>query len=212
MGVDEVKMNELYLMDCMDGMAQFPDGYFELAIVDPPYGIDKAFTPTSRITKYGQTKSANDMKPDKNYFSELFRTSQNQIIWGYNHLSDMLPPTKEFIFWYKHQPVISYSDGELAWTSFTKTAKCFDFPYFGAHNSEYNRDHPMQKPIKLYEWLLINYAKPGDKILDTHVGSASSLVACHNFGFEYVGFEIDQDYFDKATERLEAAKSQTKLW
>lgn len=199
-------------MDCMDGMKQFPDKYFDLAIVDPPYGIDKAFTPTSRISKYGQTQTANDYKPTAEYFTELFRVSQNQIIWGYNHLSDMLPTTKEFVFWYKHQPVISYSDGELAWTSFNKTAKCFDFPFFGGVNREENRFHPTQKPVALYEWLLRNYAKEGDKILDTHVGSASSLIACHNMGFEYIGFEIDYDYWKAATERLEAVKSQTTLW
>src|SRR5690554_5954397 len=98
-------MNELYNMDWMEGMRHFPDKYFELAIVDPPYGIDKAFTQTSRISKYGQTATANDAKPSKEYFQELFRVSQNQIIWGFNHLSDMLPPTKEFVFWYKHQHV-----------------------------------------------------------------------------------------------------------
>lgn len=115
-----LEMNHIYNMDCMDGMREFPDGYFDLAIVDPPYGIERAFSATSRIKKYGQTKTANDNKPDRNYFKELFRVSSNQIIWGYNHLSDMLPTTKEFIFWYKHQPVVTYSDGELAWTSFKK--------------------------------------------------------------------------------------------
>ena len=201
-----------YNMDCMEGMKEFPDKYFELAIVDPPYGIDKRFSPTSRILKYGKTESANDMKPNKLYFYELFRVSNNQIIWGYNHLSDMLPATKEFIFWYKHQPVISYSDGELAWTSFKKTAKCFDFPFFGGINRENDRFHPMQKPVALYRWILKNYAKPGDKILDTHVGSASSLIACHELGFDYVGFELDKEYFDKATERLETFKAQTCLF
>ena len=199
-------------MDCMEGMKQFPDKYFDLAVVDPPYGIDKAFHKNSRIRKYGQTKTANDDKPNAEYFEELFRISKNQIVFGYNHISDMLPPTKEFIFWYKHQPVKSYSDGELAWTSFQKTAKCFDFPFFGGINAEENRFHPMQKPVKLYEWILSNYAKPGDKILDTHVGSASSLVACENLGFQYIGFEIDKDYYKLAYERLEAVKAQTKLF
>ena len=207
-----LEMNRLYNMDCMEGMKHFPDKYFDLAIVDPPYGISKAFSTTSRVAKYGQTRTANDMKPSKEYFDELFRVSKNQIIWGYNHLSDMLPSTKEFVFWYKHQPVDTYSDGELAWTSFKKTAKCFDFPFFGGVNAEDNRCHPMQKPVKLYEWLLKIYAKPGDKILDTHVGSASSLIACHNLGFDYIGFEIDKDYWKAATERLEAVKAQTTLW
>lgn len=124
-------MPGFYNLDCMEAMKRFPDGFFDLAIVDPPYGISKAFNALSRIRRYGQMKTVNDAKPTRAYFKELFRVSKNQIIWGYNHLSDMLPSTKEFVFWYKHQPVVSYSDGELAWTSFQKTAKCFDFPYAG---------------------------------------------------------------------------------
>ena len=205
-----LKLNKLYLMDCMEGMKQFPDKYFELAVVDPPYGIDKAFSQTSRIRKYGQTLTANDYKPSSEYFAELNRVSRNQIIWGYNHLSDMLPSCKEFIFWYKHQPVSTYSAGELAWTSFKKTAKCFDYLYFGNVNAEPDRCHPMQKPVALYKWLLSQYAKPGDKILDTHVGSASSLIACHRMGFDFVGFEIDPDYYRMASERLEAERSQIR--
>lgn len=123
--------NIVYNMDCMDGMKEYPDGYFDLAVVDPPYGIEKAVKATSRIQKYGDVHMANDMKPTREYFEELMRVSKNQIIWGYNHLSDMLPKTKEFIFWYKHQTVETYSDGELAWTSFKKTAKCFDYAYAG---------------------------------------------------------------------------------
>lgn len=115
-------MNEAYNIDCMEFMRRVPSKYFDLAVVDPPYGIEKGFKATSRVRRYGQTKTANDDKPTAEYFTELFRVSKNQIIWGYNHLSDLLPPTKEFIFWYKRQPVDSYSDGELAWTSFNKTA------------------------------------------------------------------------------------------
>lgn len=207
-----LEINNFYRMDCMDGMKEIPDKFFDLAIVDPPYGIDKAFTAQSRISKYGQTKTVNDAKPNSDYFKELFRVSKNQIIWGYNHLSDMLPSTKEFIFWYKHQPVISYADGELAWTSFLKTAKCFDYPYFGNINAEPDRIHPTQKPVALYEWLLKNYAKTGDKILDTHVGSGSSLIACYNLDMPYMGFEIDEEYFEKATARIERVKAQCRLW
>lgn len=123
--------NIVYNMDCMEGTREYPDGYFDLAVVDPPYGIEKAYKATSAIRRYGSIHMANDLKPTKAYFNELMRVSKNQIIWGYNHLSDMLPATKEFIFWYKHQPVDTYADGELAWTSFNKTAKCFDYPYFG---------------------------------------------------------------------------------
>lgn len=124
-------MNVAYNMDCMEYMRSLPDKAFDLAVVDPPYGIEKAVKATSRIAKYGQMQTVNDAKPCAEYFAELQRVSKEQIIWGYNHLSDMLPPTKEFIFWYKHQPVDTYSDGELAWTSGTKTAKCFDYAYFG---------------------------------------------------------------------------------
>ena len=200
-----------YNMDCMQGMREFPDKYFDLAIVDPPYGINNAFQATSRIAKYGQIKTVNDLKPTKEYFTELERISKNQIVWGFNHLSDMLPPTKEFIFWYKHQPVESYSDGELAWTSFTKTAKCFDYPYFGTNGVDKVRIHPTQKPVALYKWILDNYAKQGDKILDTHVGSASSLIACEDMGFKYVGFEIDEEYYKLGVERIKRHTAQITI-
>jgi len=200
-----------YNCDCMDGMKQFPDKFFELAICDPPYGIETRGHAQDRFRLGMQLSTVNDAKPDDNYFAELFRVSRNQIIWGYNHLSDLLPKCREFIFWYKHQPVVTFADGELAWTSFQKTARCFDYPYFGGANTEPDKIHPTQKPIALYKWLLSNYAHPGDKILDTHVGSASSLIACHQMGFEYWGFELDADYYKAASERLERAKAQVGL-
>lgn len=193
--------NIVYNEDCMTGMKEYPDKYFDLAIVDPPYGIDKAFHATSRVCKYGDVSIANDTKPTPEYFTELFRISKNQIIWGYNHLSDMLPTTKEFIFWYKRQPVVSYSDGELAWTSFKRTAVCFDLPYFGGVGSDDVRIHPTQKPVRLYEWTLKRYAKEGDKILDTHVGSGSSRIACYNLGFDFTGYEIDKTFYDAQEKR-----------
>ncbi|MBR4755333.1 MAG: site-specific DNA-methyltransferase, partial [Bacteroidales bacterium] len=182
----------LYNADCMEIMRSFKDKEFDLAIVDPPYGINNAFQTTSRIAKYGQVKTVNDWKPDAIYFSELFRISKNQIIWGYNHLSDMLPSCKEFLFWYKHQPVVSYSDGELAWTSFNKTAKCIDLPYFGTMNADEQRIHPTQKPVKLYAWLLNHYAKPGMKILDTHGGAMSSMIACYRGGMKQHVLKLTQ--------------------
>lgn len=202
-----------YNMDCMDGMREFPDKFFELAIVDPPYSINRFKNgETSRLRKYGQLDSVNNLRPDEEYIRELFRVSKNQIIWGFNHLCDLLPPTSGFIFWFKHQPVISYSDGELAWASFKDIARCFDYPYFGCHGADADRIHPTQKPIALYTWLLQNYAKRGDKILDTHVGSASSLIACHRMGFEYWGFELDADYFKAASERIAKEKSQLTIF
>lgn len=199
--------------DCMEGMARYPDKYFDLAVVDPPYGIENAFSDSSRIRKYGQMKTVNEEKPQLEYFEELFRVSKNQIVWGYNHLSNILPATKEFIFWYKHQPVTSYSDGELAWTSFKKTAKCFDYLFFGGIGADKDgRIHPTQKPVALYTWIFQNYAKPGDKILDTHLGSGSSRIAAHEQGLDFVGFEIDKQYFDLQEERFEAHTAQMSLF
>ena len=199
--------------DCMVGMARYPDKYFDLAVVDPPYGIENAFSASSRIRKYGQMKTVNEEKPQLGYFEELFRVSKNQIVWGYNHLSNILPATKEFIFWYKHQPVTSYSDGELAWTSFKKTAKCFDYPFFGGIGADKDgRIHPTQKPVALYTWIFQNYAKPGDKILDTHLGSGSSRIAAYEQGLDFVGFEIDKKYFESEEERFKAYTAQMSLF
>jgi len=205
-------MNVAYNMDCLEAMRQMPDNAFDLAVVDPPYGISKAFQPTSRIAKYGQLESVNDLKPTAEYFQQLFRVSKNQIVWGYNHLSDMLPTTKEFIFWYKHQPVDSYSDGELAWTSFTKTAKCFDYPYFGTNGADAQRIHPTQKPVNLYVWIYATYAKKGDKILDTHLGSGSSRIAAFDSGLDFVGYEINKEFFDRQEERFAKHTAQHNLF
>jgi len=202
-----LELNRLYNMDCMEGMAQFPDKYFELAIVDPPYGI--GITESGRLGKY----NANDKKwdnliPHKSYFDELFRISENQIIWGGNYFD--LKPTRGFIIWDKKQPEdVSFASCEFAWSSFNRSAKTF---YYSALKQSDFRIHPTQKPVALYLWLLKHYAKLGDKILDTHVGSASSLIACHCMGFQYIGFEIDHDYFNAATARLEAEKTQGNLF
>ena len=200
-----------YNMDCMLGMAQFPDKFFELAIVDPPYGIQINMNMGRRRgekRKHDEKKWDNSA-PDASYFLELFRVSKNQIIWGGNYYP--LPLTKSWIFWDKEVPEgVSFADGELAWTSFDKTLVKAKIPYSGFNGSE-GKIHPTQKPIRLYKWLLSNYAKPGDKILDTHVGSASSLIACHQMGFEYWGFELDADYYNAATERLNKVKAQVSM-
>lgn len=160
-----LELNHLYNMDCMEGMREFPDKYFSLAIVDPPYGITDQkgndVMTGGRLDKYGDPSGANMLKPGPEYFEELFRVSQNQIVFGYNHLSDLLPAAKEFIFWYKHQPAPSFADGELAWTSFSGNAKCFDFAYYASvgMDSDMKRQHPMQKPIPLYSWILRTYEK-----------------------------------------------------
>ena len=216
MGRDKEGVGELnvaYNADCLDAMREMPDNAFDLAVVDPPYGIEKGFQATSRIAKYGQMDSVNDAKPSREYFAELFRVSKNQIIWGYNHLSELLPSTKEFVFWYKHQPVESYSDGELAWTSFTKTAKCFDYPFFGGTGADDDgRIHPTQKPVALYRWIYQHYAKQGDKILDTHLGSGSSRIAAYDAGLDFVGYEIDETYFRLQEERFARHTAQMNLF
>ena len=206
-----LKMNELYNMDCMEGMKQFPDKYFELAIVDPPYGMKEhgaqnggAGTLKHRVYNNGCIDRW-DTAPSKEYFDELFRVSVNQIIWGGNYFD--LPPTRCVICWDKCQPWENFSQWEMAWTSFGKPAALFKFD-----NRTGGKIHPTQKPVALYKWLLARYAKQGDKILDTHVGSASSLIACHDYGFEYIGFEIDPDYYKAAKERLEAVKSQLTMF
>lgn len=192
-----------YNMDCMQGMKEFPDKYFDLAIVDPPYGID--INQSGRLGKYNnENKEWDKCTPNKNYFNELFRISKHQIIWGGNYFE--LPPTKCFLIWDKKQPCdISFASCEFAWTNFDSVAKTF---YMSPMNTGETRIHPTQKPVALYQWILNRYAKEGDKILDTHVGSASSLIACHRAGLDYVGFELDEYYYNLAKERLEKEKQQ----
>ena len=192
--------------DCMEYMKTMPDKCVELAICDPPYGI--GITDSGRLGRYNANALRwDDAVPSKSYFDELFRISKNQIIWGGNYF--YLPPTRGFIIWDKKQPQgVSFASCEFAWTSFDTSAKTF---YLSPMNMDEMRIHPTQKPIALYKWLLTNYARPGDKILDTHVGSASSLIACHQLGFQYWGFELDPDYYQAASERLERAKAQVSM-
>jgi site-specific DNA-methyltransferase (adenine-specific) len=207
-------MTQVFNMDCMEAMAQMPDKAFDLAIVDPPYGIETRGNAQDRFRMGKDLSIINDAKPTNEYFLSLFRVSRNQIIWGYNHLSDMLPSCREFIFWNKKQSVPTFSDGELAWTSFQKTARCFEYPFYMA-NAKNKMDggklHPTQKPIKLYEWLLKNYAKEGYRILDTHLGSGSSRIAADKMGFDFVGYELDTEYFEAQEKRFAQYKSQLTL-
>lgn len=207
-------MNVAYNIDCMEYMKNIPDKYFDLAVCDPPYGINRFKNgETSRLRKYGQLNIVNNDKPTKEWFNELVRVSKNQIVFGYNHLCDILPPTSEFIFWYKHQPVDTYADGELAYTSFNKTAKCFDYAFFGKTGADKDgRMHPAQKPVALYAWIFQNYANPGDKILDTHLGSGSSRIAAYDAGLDFVGCEIDKEYFEKQEERFKNHSAQLNLF
>lgn len=210
-----LELNKLYNMDCMEGMKQFPDKYFELAIVDPPYGIKRFSTrvenPSIRFDKEGKINKW-DIKPNQEYFEELFRVSKQQIIWGANNFT--LPQTEYFIVWDKQQTVDNFASAEYAWTNCKKPAKVFRYSIhqvMADRKEECGKIHPTQKPIALYKWLLMNYANPGDKILDTHVGSASSLIACYDMGFDYIGFEIDKDYFNAAQKRIEENKAQIRM-
>lgn len=206
-----LKMNELYLMDCMEGMKQFPDGYFELAIVDPPYGIDAAnMTMGSGRHEFKKGKKWDKQIPDESYFSELFRVSKNQIVWGGNYFTEHLPPSRHWAIWNKLNPNLSFAEGEMAWIKNGKNLRIFDC--YSAVTKDGAKFHPTQKPIALYRWLLQNYAKQGDKILDTHVGSASSLIACIDMGFDYMGFEIDKDYHKAAQQRIDDYLAQGCFW
>ena len=205
-GMDILEMNSFICGDCMEYMPQFPDNYFDLAVVDPPYGIN--IQKSGRLKKYNTKNVWDNQIPSDEYFKELFRVSKNQIIWGGNYFN--LPPTKCFLIWDKKQPEdISFASCEFAWTSFNTVVKTF---YYSPFADRDKRIHTTQKPVALYEWILSRYAKEGDIILDTHVGSASSLIACHNMGFKYIGFEKDKHYYDLANKRLQEHKSQLTVF
>jgi site-specific DNA-methyltransferase (adenine-specific) len=202
---------ELLNVDCMEYMAGLEDKVFDLAIVDPPYSWNSGNAFTSRLKRYGDL-SFNDVRPPPEYFSELMRVSTHQIIWGGNYFLSDLTDTKCMIVWDKHQPVPTYARLELAWTSFPdRHVEYLDLPYFGATGRDISRDHPNQKPIKLYQNLLDLYAKEGQRILDTHLGSGSSAIAAHYGGFEFVGCEIDKHYYDAAVKRFDAETAQQAL-
>lgn len=220
-------MNIVYNEDCMIGMKRYPDNYFDLAVVDPPYGDAQnegvGATGSGSVVcsmrtvertggawakKYGKKIIAWDVAPGKEYFRELFRVSRNQIIWGGNYFE--LPATRCFLVWDKtniHEN-FSMAQAELAWTSYTQqNAKIFRYP----SNLQPDRFHPTQKPINLYRWIFGRYAKPGYKILDTHLGSGSSRIAAYDAGLDFVGFEIDAEYFRLAEERYQFYTSQIRM-
>jgi len=212
-------MIDLRHVDCMEYLATCKDNAFELAIVDPPYMENfKTNVWVGTAAKQKQYKNREDTltgnKPSKAYFNELKRVSKNQIVWGGNYFS--LPISRGWIFWLKGMQENYFSDGELAWSSFDRVLKCFDFTWSGMLQGDMKnkeeRIHPTQKPVKLYEWLLMNYAKEGDKILDTHFGSGSIAIACHNLGFDLVGCELDEDYYNGACKRLERHKAQLRMF
>lgn len=209
--------------DNMQLMARYPDNYFDLAIVDPPYGIGfgdyerggSGYKTKERHTKNGKKEWDNEIPTDE-YFTELKRVSKNQIVWGGNYFPTLWNNgCKGFIFWFKGNPVPNFSDGELAYTSFNKVAKQFDYRYYGnldGKTSAGTKYHPTQKPIQLYQWLLDNYAQKGDRILDTHLGSGSIALACHDYDFELTACELDTDYYNAAVKRIKNHIGQQKLF
>ncbi len=193
------------------GLPSYPDNHFDLAIVDPPYRDVNAPTNRMRAKRDGKMRHFGK-RPTEAYFDELFRVSKNQIVWGANNFLEFLPNTNCMLFWYKMNPAKNYSDGEFAWTSFGGVGRCIPIMHFGAHNNGVLGIHETEKPEILYRWLANTYAKQGDLILDTHVGSASSLIAFEEMGFDYVGFELDADYYRDSCKRIEAFRAQPKLF
>lgn len=217
--------SEVWLGDNMEFMSTFPDKFFDLAIPDPPYGIDSVNIASKKSgKKYGKSmgnyskviaKDWDKCIPDKAYFDELFRVSKNQIIWGGNYFIEHLHNTSCMLVWDKVNGTFSFADAELAWTSFKSTVHIFKYRWNGMlqENMRYKekRIHPTQKPVELYKLILNEYTKVGDKILDTHMGSQNSRIAAYNLGLDYWGCEIDKDYYKEGCNRFEIESKKTKL-
>lgn len=203
--------------DNMELMARYPDNYFELAIVDPPYGIERfkkvTTTPSSKdvhAKRFQRMESVNNTKPSDEYWEELFRVSKNQIVFGANNF--IMPPSEYFLIWDKKQAMPNFARCEYAWVSMgLKTPAKICEHSIHVHNQT-EKIHPTQKPIYLYKYILDNYTKQGDKILDTHLGSGSIAIACHDYGFDLTACELDKEYFEKAIERITNHTSQIKLF
>lgn len=201
-------MIRLYNIDCMEYMSTCSDKQFDLAIVDPPYGGGQHFN-----FRYGIGDAVyENRKPPQAYWDELFRISKDQVVWGGNYFTSSLPENRCWISWYKGNPLDSFSDFELAWTSFDKVAKALKMESYGFNHKDGSTIHPTQKPVQLYKWILKNYATTNMTIIDTHLGSGSSAIAAYDFGCDFVGCEIDKDYFEAAKKRFEIYTLQQKLF
>lgn len=213
-------MVELLNIDCMDFMATCKDKQFQLSITDPPYGINIIESgqvggeKCAKVSQYKKSQWDNSIPPAE-YFNELRRISENQIIWGGNYMIEYLTNTSCMLIWDKDNTG-NFADAEIAWTSFNSPVRIFKFRWNGMlqenMKDKETRIHPTQKPVQLYKWLLKNYSKPTDKIIDTHLGSGSSAIAAYDFGCDFVGCEIDKDYYDAAVKRFENYKLQMKLF
>ena len=206
----------VYLEDCIQGMKRYENKHFDLAIVDPPYGIGRsghngviAKNPKHNW-KAHTWKDWDNETPTAEYWAELFRVSKNQIVWGGNYFTEYLPPSMGWIFWDKGQD-LTMSDGELAYTSFNRALRRIKINR-GQLMVEGGTIHPTQKPIKLYDWIIQNYCADANLILDTHVGSGSSRIAAYKGGFNFVGFEIDQEYYEKQEKRFNDWNSQLRMF
>ena len=215
-----VPFSEVYLEDCTEALKRFNDNHFDLAIVDPPYGINVAKTGkvggnnAGKAKDYG-AKEWDKQPPNDEYFRQLFRVSKNQIVWGANHFISKMPfDSSCWLVWDKDNSG-NFADCELAWTSFESAVRKFTYRWNGMLQQNMKdkeiRIHPTQKPVALYNWLLTNYAKKGQKILDTHLGSGSSAIAAHYFGVDFVGCELDKDYFEAAKARFDMATKQLAM-
>lgn len=205
--------------DCMELLKRTPDNYYDLAICDPPYGIGADKAQNNGGEKFGYKKYKDSdwdsCIPSREYFKELQRVSKNQIIWGGNYMTEHLPPSMGWVIWDKGQRDFSLADGEMAWSSFNKAMRIFEFSRAScikSNNTMTEKFHPTAKPFELYKWLLDKYAKEGDKILDTHLGSGSIAIACHDYGFELTACELDSEYYEKAIERIKNHVSQLTMF
>jgi site-specific DNA-methyltransferase (adenine-specific) len=212
-------ISEVYNEDNMVGMARYPDKYFPLAIIDPPYGIGEDGRKNhtrgckAKSKDYSGYSEYDNKSPSEQFFKELMRVSKNQVIFGANHFISKIPfDSSCWLVWDKDNGETDFADCELAWTSFNTAVRKFRFKWQGMlQENMKNKEvliHPNHKPIQLYKWILKNYAKEGDKILDTHLGSGSSRIACYEGGFDFVGFELDKDYYEAQEKRFEIHKSQ----
>ena len=205
----------VYNEDCVEGLKRFSDNHFDLAIVDPPYGIGAGSVnfqsgTRKKPSKFHKINDWDNAIPTAEYWEQLFRVSKNQIVWGGNYMTEYLKPSSCWLIWDKMQE-FSGAVFEMAWASFTSPAKAFRMSRVEAYTNQ-SKIHPTQKPTRLYEWILHNYAKPNDLILDTHLGSGSSRIAAYKGGFNFVGFEIDQEYYEKQEKRFNDFKSQLRLF